>query len=201
MIRAHRRAVLRLPAARAVCSLPMPIDTSRAPDDAAADAPTSRPSKTRLKQDSHALQALGEALLALPRDRIDALPLPESLRDAIAEMQRTRSHEGKRRQMQYIGKLMRTIDPEPIRQSVAEMQLGRAQDSLALHEAEHRRAELIESDDAVTRWIAEHPRTDVPHLRNLVRNARKDAALRPEQRSGRAYRELFQYIKRENTDG
>jgi len=179
----------------------MPIDTHRAPDDAPADRPATRPSKTRLKQDSHDLQALGEALLALPRDRIEALPLSESLRDAIDEMQRTRSHEGRRRQMQYIGKLMRGIDPEPIRQAVAQMQLGRAQDSLALHQAEHRRAELIESDEAVTRWIVEHPQTDVPHLRNLVRNARKDAALSPEQRSGRAYRELFQYIKRETTDG
>jgi len=179
----------------------MPIDNLREPDDGAADPPRTRPSKTRLKQDSHGLQALGEALLALPRDRIDALPLSESLCDAIAEMQRTRSHEGRRRQMQYIGKLMRGIDPEPIRHAVAEMQLGRAQDSLALHEAEHRRAALIDSDEAVTRWIAEHPQTDVPHLRNLVRNARKDAALSPEQRSGRAYRELFQYIKRETTDG
>jgi ribosome-associated protein len=179
----------------------MPIDTPRAPDDAADTPSATRPSKTRLKQDSHDLQALGEALLALPRDRIEALPLSESLRDAIAEMQRTRSHEGRRRQMQYIGKLMRGIDPEPIRHAVAELQLGRAQDSLALHEAEHRRAELIASDEAVTRWIAEHPQTDVPHLRNLVRNARKDAALSPEQRSGRAYRELFQYIRRESSDG
>ncbi len=81
------------------------------------------------------------------------------------------------------------------------MQLGRAQDSLALHQAEHWRAELIGSDDAVTRWIAEYPQTDVQQLRSLIRNARKDAALSPEQRSGRAYRELFQYIKREHADG
>jgi ribosome-associated protein len=179
----------------------MPTDPSRALGDAAAEPLATRPSKTRLKQDSHALQELGEALLALPRERIETLPLSESLRDAIGEMHRTRSHEGRRRQMQFIGKLMRTIDAEPIRQAVAEMQLGRAQDSLALHEAEHRRAELIDSDDAVTRWIAEHPQTDVPHLRNLVRSARKDAALSPERRSGRAYRELFQYIRRETSDG
>jgi len=179
----------------------MPIDSSRALGDAAADNPLTRPSKTRLKQDSHALQELGEALIALPLDRVDALPLPETLRDAIREMQRTRSHEGRRRQMQFIGKLMRRIDAEPVRRAVSEMQLGRAQDSLALHQAESWRAELIDSDDAVTRWIAEHPQTDVQHLRNLVRNARKDAALSPEKRSGRAYRELFQYIKRENADG
>ena len=179
----------------------MPTDRSDALGDAAADNPLTRPSKTRLKQDSHALQDLGEALIALPQDRIDGLPLPESLRDAIREMHRTRSHEGRRRQMQFIGKLMRRIDAEPVRQAVAEMQLGRARDSLALHQAEHWRVELIDSDEAVTRWIAEFPQTDVQHLRNLVRNARKDAALAPEQRSGRAYRELFQYIKREHADG
>jgi len=179
----------------------MPTDSPEALGDAAADNPLLSPSKTRQKQDSHALQDLGEALLALPQDRIEGLPLPESLRDAIREMHRTRSHEGRRRQMQFIGKLMRRIDAEPVRQAVAEMQLGRAQDSLALHQAEHWRAELIASDDAVTRWIAEFPQTDVQHLRTLIRNARKDAALNPERRSGRAYRELFQYIKREQVDG
>ncbi len=178
----------------------MPTDSPEALGDAAADNPLLRPSKTRQKQDSHALQDLGEALLALPQDRIEGLPLPESLRDAIREMHRTRSHEGRRRQMQFIGKLMRRIDAEPVRQAVAEMQLGRAQDSLALHQAEHWRAELIASDDAVTRWIAEFPQTDVQHLRTLIRNARKDAALNPERRSGRAYRELFQFIKQHPLD-
>ena len=68
----------------------------------------------------------------------------------MREYRRTRTHEGRRRQMQYIGKLMRGTDAEPIRQAVLDMQLGRAKDSLALHEAERWRAELIASDDALT---------------------------------------------------
>jgi ribosome-associated protein len=98
--------------------------------------------------------------------------------------------------MQYIGKLMRREeDAEPIRQAVTDSQLGRAKDSLALHEAERWRAELLATDDALTRWAAQHPGSDMQQLRSLVRAARKDAALEPEKRSGRAFRELFQFIK------
>ena len=97
--------------------------------------------------------------------------------------------------MQYIGKLMRLHDTEPLRLAVSDLQLGRAQDALALHEAERWRAELIRDDAAATRWIAEHPQADVQQLRSLVRAARKDAAQAPEQRSGRAFRDLFQFIK------
>ncbi|HEY0857353.1 MAG TPA: ribosome biogenesis factor YjgA [Albitalea sp.] len=167
------------------------------PDDDTATAPpeAERPSKTRRKKDSHDLQDLGEALVALPENRLADLDLDESLRGAIDEYKRTRSHEGRRRQMQYIGKLMRRTDPEPLREAVAAMQLGRAKDSLALHEAERWRAELIASDDALTRWSAEHPAGDLQQLRSLIRAARKDAAAVPEQRSGRAYRDLFKFIR------
>lgn len=164
-------------------------------DDAVAADFQERPSKTRLKQDSHALQELGEAVVALPDSRLNTLAIAEQLLDAIRQYKKTRTHEGKRRQMQYIGKLMRVHDVEPIRQAVTDMQLGRAQDSLALHTAERWRAELIADDDAATRWITDHPQTDVQQLRSLIRAARKDAALVPEKRSGRAYRELFQFIK------
>lgn len=159
-----------------------------------------QPSKTRRKHESHELQALGAALTEMPADRLEGLALPEPLFDAVQAWKRTRSHEGKRRQMQFIGKLMRGTDPAPIREAVAAMQLGRARDSLALHEAERWRVELIASDEAVTRWIAEHAGTDVQQLRSLVRAARKDAAAVPEQRSGRAYRELFQFIKEHDGD-
>ena len=165
-------------------------DDSTGDDDA-------RPSKTQLKAQMHELQDLGEALVNLPENRLDGLNISERLLDAVAEYKRTRSWEGKRRQMQYIGKLMRGTDVEPIREAVAAMQLGRAKDSLALHEAERWRVELLADDDAVTRWIGEHPQTDVQQLRSLIRAARKDAAAAPEQRNGRAYRELFQFIKSE----
>ena len=154
-----------------------------------------RPSKTQRKKVSHDLQDLGEAAVALPDTRLVGLAISEVLLDAIHNYKKTKTFEGRRRQMQYIGKLMRSHDVEPLRQAVTDMQLGRAKDSLALHQSERWRAELIAGDDAVTRWTAEHPQTDVQQLRNLIRAARKDAALEPEKRSGRAYRELFQFLK------
>lgn len=154
-----------------------------------------RPSKTALKKQAHELQALGEALAALSDDRLAALPMDEALRDAVRELQRTRSHEGRRRQLQYIGKLMRSNAVEPLREAVAASQLGAARHTLALHRAERWRAELVADDEALTRWMAAHPQSDLQPLRTLIRNARKDAALPPEQRHGRAWRELFQFIK------
>ena len=169
------------------------------PDDEPAPAPVfpfdDKPSKTRQKQTSHELQDLGEAAVALPDARLAGLAISETLLDAIRQFKKTRTFEGRRRQMQYIGKLMRRHDVEPIRQAVTDMQLGRAKDSLGLHQAERWRAELIADDAAATRWIAEHPQTDGQQLRSLIRAARKDAALAPEKRSGRAFRELFQFIK------
>lgn len=165
--------------------------------DIGPDPDWDRPSKTQRKKDSHDLQDLGEALVAMPDNRLADLGMEEILLDAIQQYKRTKSFEGKRRQMQYIGKLMRRANPEPLREAVAAMQLGRAKDSLALHEAERWRAELIASDDALTRWTAEHPATDVQQLRSLIRAARKDASGTPEQRSGRAFRELFKFIRQE----
>jgi ribosome-associated protein len=154
-----------------------------------------RPSKTALKRQAHEQQALGEALAGLPEARLDAIEMPEALRDALHEYQRTRSHEGRRRQRQHIGKLMRQADIAPLQEAVAEAQLGRAHDALALHRAEHWRVELVADDEALTRWVAQHPATDAQQLRALVRNARKEAALPAEQRHGRAWRELFQFLK------
>jgi len=154
-----------------------------------------RPSKTALKKQAHEQQALGEALAALSDARLAAIDMPEALRDALHEYQRTRSHEGRRRQRQLIGKLMRQADLAPLQEAVAQAQLGQAHDALALHRAEHWRVELVADDEALTRWLAEHPATDAQQLRTLIRNARKDSALPPEQRHGRAWRELFQFLK------
>ncbi len=169
------------------------------PQDPGSDLPESdpwdRPSKTQRKKDSHELQALGEDLVELSEEKLCALPMDESLREALLTHKRTRSHEGRRRQMQYIGKLMRRADPEPLREAVAAMKLGTAKSTLALHEMEHWRAQMLAGDDILTEWMKQHPGTDLQQLRSLVRAARKDAAAAPEQRNGRAYRELFQLIK------
>ena len=154
-----------------------------------------RPSKTALKKQAHEQQTLGEALAALSDARLAATDKPEALRDALHEYQRTRSHEGRRRQRQHIGKLMRQADVAPLQEAVAAAQLGHAHDALALHRAEHWRVELVANDQALTRWLAAHPATDAQQLHSLIRNARKEAALPPEQRHGRAWRELFQFLK------
>jgi ribosome-associated protein len=172
-----------------------PIDSEEPSDTSAIPAWLTRPSKTRRKKDSHDLQDLGEALVAMPDGRLVDLPMDESLLDAIRQYRVTRTHEGRRRQMQYIGKLMRRNDPEPLREAVAAMQLGQAKDALALHDAERWRNELIASDSALDGWLAEHPQADVQQLRSLIRAARKDASVAPEQRSGKAFRELFRFLR------
>lgn len=157
-----------------------------------------RPSKSQLKRDMTRLQALGEQFAALPQDHIERCPIPDTLREAVLTYRKTRSHEGRRRQMQYIGKLMRQSDPAPIEAAVLAMQAGQARDTLALHQAERWRDALLDDDDATTRWLAEHPDTDTQQLRSLIRAARKDrAAPGPEggHRQSRAFRELFQFIK------
>ncbi len=175
-----------------------PMDTEDLPQAPAIPTWLTRLSKTRRKKDSHDLQDLGEALVAMPDGRLVDLPMDESLLDAIRQYRVTRTHEGKRRQMQYIGKLMRRNDPEPLREAVAAMQLGQAKDALALHDAERWRAELVASDDALTAWMADHPQADVQQLRSLIRAARKDASVAPEQRSGRAFRDLFKFIRQQS---
>jgi ribosome-associated protein len=166
--------------------------------DAAFDE-DGRPSKSQRKRDSHALQTLGDEVAALPASRLNALQLPENLREAIREFHRTKSHEGRRRQLQFIGKLMRQVDPGPLQEAVANFKLGGAQDALALHQAERWREELLADDGAVTRWMAERPATDAQQLRAMIRQARlevrPDAAAGTAVRQGRHFRDLFQFVK------
>jgi ribosome-associated protein len=170
------------------------------PADHDLDTDAQRPSKTALKKAMHELQQLGEALTELNEERLRELPLSDTLLQAVLEFQHTRSHEGRRRQLQYIGKLMRNADVEPIREAVASAKLGRAREALALHEAEHWRDRLLASDDELTPWMEQHPVSDLQQLRSLIRAARKDMAAAADDpkaagRRGRAYRELFQFIK------
>jgi ribosome-associated protein len=156
------------------------------------------PSKTQLKAEADEKQALGEALLTLRADLMARLDLPDKLIDAIAQAKKITNFEGKRRQMQVIGKLMRPLDTEPIRAAIDEQKNGSAQLTLALHLAEQWRDKLIASDDALGDWLTEHPDTDAQQLRALVRQARKDA--KPEKpgeapRHGKSYREIFQLVR------
>ena len=163
-------------------------------------------SKTDAKRESEELQQLGQQLLELRGDLFKPLPLPDKLAEALADAKRITNFEGKRRQMQFIGKLMRQLDEDTlqaVRHALELQRLGHSYDTEQLHQAEQWRDRLIESDDAVQQWIAQHPGTDTQQLRALVRQARKDAVpadkaavsqgLAPRQ--GRAYREVFQLVK------
>ena len=156
------------------------------------------PSKTQLKAEADEKQALGEALLTLRADLMARLDLPDKLLDALAQARRITNFEGRRRQMQFIGKLMRPLDAEPIRAAIDEQANGSADLTLALHLAEQWRDKLIASDDALGSWLTEYPGTDSQQLRALIRQARKDA--KPEKpgeapRHGKSYREIFQLVK------
>ena len=182
----------------------MPHRPATTHSDSEAAPVAERPSKTRLKKDLPELQRLGGALAELSDDGLEALARPAPRRDALHEFQRTRSHEGRRRQTQYIGKLMRRAEVEPIREAVAAAQLGGARDALALHRAETWRDELLADDAALERWAAQHPQGDLQRLSSLIRAARKDAATDAAPgvalRKGRAFRELFQFIKQQQDD-
>ncbi|CAJ0785187.1 hypothetical protein LMG19083_01268 [Ralstonia psammae] len=159
------------------------------------DDPDTPKSKSQRKREVNALQDLGTALEALPKDKLAKVPLPEKLVDALREAKRTTAHEGKRRQMQYIGKLMRALtdeEVEAIRRVLATFVGASKAETARLHAIERWRDRLIASDDAVTEFIAAHPDSDVQALRTLVRNARKEAQLAKPPKSSR---ELFQMVK------
>jgi ribosome-associated protein len=164
-------------------------------------------SKTDLKKASDRLQTLGENLLTLGQSVIARLVaaehLPEKLVDAVDEAKRITNFEGRRRQMQYIGKLMRRLDEASvaaIEAALDEQRRPSAAATLALHLAEQWRDRLLADDDALTQWLQHDPQADVQPLRALIRQARKDAQAVSErpgeaQRHGKAYRELFQIVR------
>lgn len=159
------------------------------------DDPDTPKSKSQRKREVNALQDLGTALEALPKDKLAKVPLPEKLVDALREAKRTTAHEGKRRQMQYIGKLMRALtdeEVEAVRRVLATFVGASKAETARLHAIERWRDRLIAGDDAVTEFIAAHSDADVQALRTLVRNARKEAQLAKPPKSSR---ELFQMVK------
>lgn len=140
----------------------------------------------------HELQALGVALAELSESQLKEMRLGEDLLEALLEAKRIRSHEAKRRQMQYIGRLMREVDPAPIRSRLAELEGSSAQASARHRRLETWRERLLGDDEALTAFAAEHPGADLQALRTLIRNARKE---QKESKPPRAYRELFRVLK------
>ena len=154
-----------------------------------------RPSKSQLKREMTALQKLGAELIANSRDRVKRVPMPEDVRDAILECQKITDHEGRRRQLQYVGKKMRTLEPHEVAaiQKVIDSWRGTSKaEAAALHLIERRREKLLADDGALTELVTAHPELDAQQLRTLIRNARKEQA---ENKPPKAYREIFQILK------
>jgi len=151
-----------------------------------------KPSKTQRKREMHELQALGVRRVELDSEQLAAVGLPEYLRDAIEFARRTTKHEARRRQMQYIGKLMRSIDPEPIREKLKIWDGVSAQHTAQQHRVERWRDRLLEDETAVDELVRTHPGIDTRHLRALARKARDERAAGSPPR---AYRELFRALR------
>ena len=169
-------------------------------------------SKTELKRESTALQVLGEELAKLRPALLERLQLPASLELALEQAARITSHEGKRRQMQYVGKLMRRLDADAIahiQTTLQEQHQGSVEEKIALHQAENWRDRLLADDQTLPDWLAQYPATDSQQLRALIRQARKDSLGQHEAnvaqsqglapRKGRAYRDLFQLLREHMT--
>jgi len=151
------------------------------------------PSKSRLKRDAHGLQKLGADLLDVPESEWASLGLAEDLVSALREAKRLHSRGARKRQLQYIGKLMRDIDPEPILQYFRQLRLKARQQAQRQHELEGWRDRLIEEGDpALGAFLELHAQADRQHLRQLIRQAKKEHAENKPPKSSRA---LFRYIR------
>ena len=149
------------------------------------------PSKTQRKKQMHDLQALGAELVELNDQQLASIELPEALGDAVQEARRITSREGRRRQLQYIGKIMRGIDPEPIRERLAAWRSVSREHTARLHRLERWRDRLLQDESALTELMQQHPEIDAAHIRTLVRNAAKERAAGQPPNS---YRALFRLL-------
>ncbi len=162
---------------------------SQDPDDLLPE----RPSKSRRKREMHQLQALGERLVELNPEQVSKISLGTELLEALREMGRIKGREARRRQLQYIGKLMRHEDGDAIAAALERLKAGGIEQTRRLHQLERWRDRLIEQDDdALGELLAAHPGTDRQQVRQLVRNARKEREL---DKPPAASRKLFRYLR------
>jgi ribosome-associated protein len=154
-----------------------------------------RPSKSQLKREMTALQELGTALVELPKDALKRMPMTEDLADAVHEARRITDHEGKRRQLQYVGRMMRGLNETELaalRTALDEHRGVNRAATARLHWIERTRDKLLAEDTALTEFIRQHPAADPQEGRTLIRNARRE---QEQGRPPRYFRELFQWIK------
>lgn len=150
-------------------------------------------SKSRMKRDMHALQALGEKLVELSDEQIQQLNIPDQLRDAVLQAKAIKKHGAKRRQLQYIGRLMRDIDAGDIKQQYDNVTQHSAAAVAQLHQVEKWRERLLKDEDqALPDFLQQYPDTDRQQLRQLLRTARQEHL---NNKPPKAYRKLFHFIK------
>lgn len=163
-----------------------------------ADQEEFRPkSKQQQKREAEAAQELGKAMVELPMAQfkvvIDKIALPERLHDALLQCRSIKSREARRRQLQYIGKLMRDIEPEPIQQLLAQLKRSGQVATTQLHRLETWRERLLtEGEEAFQELLSLHPQADAKHIRQLIATAQREAA---HKQAPRAARTLFRYLR------
>lgn len=162
----------------------LPVDINENPDG--------RPSKSAVKRAMTELQDLGAALVALSADQLKKIDLPDDLRDAVRDAQRFTQHEAHRRQLQYIGRLMRGLDAEPIRAAIDDIKGVSAAANARMHALERLRTRFLEDEKVIGEIAEAHPGADLQHLRQLRRNALKEQEL---GKPPRAFRELFRVLR------
>ncbi len=171
----------------------MHSDSRNRPHDAQPDGEDSfeTPSKSSRKREMQALQDLGEQLVALSTDQLRKVPLPDALYEAVRAAQGFKM-EARRRQMQYIGKLMRKVDPEPIQAQLDIFNGNSAAEVAKQHRLERLRLELLEDEQVVGRIAETWPGADLQYLRTLRRNALKE---REAGKPPKAFREIFRVLR------
>jgi ribosome-associated protein len=157
--------------------------------DPEADEPIS---KTKLKAEADAAQNIGKKLIDLSKDRLIKLNLPETLFDAVMEAKRLTANGAVRRQLQYLGRLMRDVDSTPIIEQLQKWEGKNNEENARFHVLERWRTRLIAEPNALQEFLASFPQADIQQLRTLIRNAqREEAAQKPPKSS----RELFKLIR------
>ena len=155
-------------------------------------------SRTQLKKEAIALQKIGEKLVLLSDDQLQRMELPSLLMAAIHDIRPMKSRGARRRQMQYIGTLMRHVEVASIQQSLLEIEQGTYQQAREFHRIEAWRDELVAGDDAVfEKILSKFPDADRQRLGQLVRNARKEKLKNATPKSAR---NLFRYLKQLSDD-
>ena len=150
-------------------------------------------SKSQRKRDAEAAQQLGKDILGLSQEAQNSMELPESLSKALDDARRIKKNSALKRQLQYIGKLMRTIELEPIKEQYLKLTNHYDKDIKILHSLEKWRDRLLtEGDKALEDLVNEAPTADRQHLRQLIRQSAKETQLNKPPKSAR---EIFKYLK------